>query len=176
MKSPRTRPTGRPLADLCSADLDACPVWQYSLRDSRDPSDPLLVPVNRIPSRNPLGKLFAVELALRGGQRVWGLVGGVNARDARLTQHMATLALHRNSKWFLLARYHDPDYSTRGPAQLADFLGIPVEDVFPIAFDVAHLVEGSPEALRGTVERDPVGRLDEAGLIDLVLRASSSSP
>ena len=56
---------------------------------------------------------------------------------------------------FHLARYFDPDYESRGPDELPDFLGLSVSDVFPIAYDLRSVAKGDAEVLVGAVTRAP---------------------
>jgi hypothetical protein len=38
-----------------------------------------------------------------------------------------------------------------GPDKLAKFLGLPLEDVFPIAYDISHAAQGKHDVLIGTI-------------------------
>ena len=71
-------------------------------------------------------------------------------RDGVSPLWIVTLRIHRDGAWFDLARYFDPDPVERGPEALAHFLGLPVDEVFPISFDVREYVEGQPPALAYT--------------------------
>jgi len=68
-----------------------------------------------------------------------------------------------------MARYFDPDYERRGPGQLAAFLQLPVESVFPIAYDVSSYAQGDSNVLKGTIEAEQTVKLPTHELIALAL-------
>jgi hypothetical protein len=69
------------------------------------------------------------------------------------------LSIERGGEWFHLARYHDIRSAVEGPEALARFLGLDVDDVFPISVDVRRYVRGDPAALTATVLKEPRERL-----------------
>jgi hypothetical protein len=89
------------------------------------------------------------------------LIGNYNVTNPRDTQHFLTLSIERGGEWFHLARYHDVDFTDRGPEALARFLGLHVDDVFPISVDVRRYVRGDPKALIAIVLKEPQERLTE---------------
>lgn len=152
---------------LTVEDLSAHPVWQYV---SNDESDELSVrPVKRLPVSKLTGKLVGLEVALANGGKVWAVLGNVDADNPRLTQHMLTLSVERDGRWFHAARYHDFDHEQRGPVQLAAFLGLEVEAVFPIAYDLRPYAKGDPRALSGSIEREPAERLTRGEIIAMAV-------
>jgi hypothetical protein len=84
-------------------------------------------------------------------------------------EHLLTLSIEHAGKWFDLARYHDPDYTTRSPEALARFLGLAVDEIFPISFDLRPYVEGDPAVLQGSVLREPRERLSRDEIIAMAL-------
>jgi hypothetical protein len=56
---------------------------------------------------------------------------------------------------------------------LAAFLELPVDQVFPISYDLSEIVEGNPMALRGSIAADPEEKLDTASLVELSLSEES---
>ena len=66
-----------------------------------------------------------------------------------------TISIERGGRWFHLARYHDFDANERGPQQLAAFLDLTIEDVFPISYDLLPHVNGDAKALRGVIQAKP---------------------
>jgi hypothetical protein len=152
---------------LTAQDLRDHPVWQYVAEEGSD--ETTVRPVKRIPVGNLTGKVVGVQILLANGDRAWGLLGSVDPSNARLTQHFLTLSVERNGRWFHLARYHDFDRDERGPEQLADFLGLPVTDVFPISYDISACAKGDPSALAGTIPKEPAERLSRAEIIGLAV-------
>jgi hypothetical protein len=68
-----------------------------------------------------------------------------------------------------MARYHDYDSRQRGPAALARFLGLRVNAVFPITYDIRKFSRGNDAALAGTIQKEPVERLTRAQVIGLAV-------
>ena len=99
----------------------------------------------------------------------WALIGNIDSRNKRLNQHFVTISIERDGRWFHLARYHDHDYGSRGPEELARFLGRRVDEVFPIAYDVRAFAIGDADALTGVIAKDPLERLTRAQIIALAV-------
>jgi hypothetical protein len=157
----------KPIETLTVADLREHPVWQYATSRSKDEAH--VRPVKNIPVSNLNGKVVGSPLVLANGSRVWGLVGNVDVTNHRLTAHFLTVSVERDGKWFHLARYHDFDADERGPAQLAAFLGLDVDDVFPIAYDVRQYAKNDSLSLRGTIKAKPDETLTRDQIIALAV-------
>lgn len=157
----------KPVECLTVADLRAWPVWQYTNRDAS--GETLVGPVKRIPVATLAGKEVGVQVQLSNRNEVWALIGNVDVHDPRLTEHFLTLSVERDRKWFSLARYHDFDYCERGPDALAAFLDLPVDEVFPISYDIRRYVQGDPAALSGKIFKEPRERLTRSEIIALAV-------
>lgn len=157
----------KPIEWLKVADLEANPVWQYTSDDRA--GETLVRPVKRIPVKSLTGKVIGTQVRFANGMQAWALIGNIDPQNSRLTEHFLTLSIEHNGKWFALARYHDFDYAERDPEALARFLGLRVDDVFPIAFDVRQFVQGDLAALAGTVRKEPRERLSRAEIIALAV-------
>jgi hypothetical protein len=155
----------KPIESLVTADLEACPVWEFSKTGETS-----VRPVQRLPMKNLTGKVVVTQVCLANGKRVWALVGNVDPGNVRVTEHFSTLSVLKDNSWFTLARYHDFDYSERGPEQLAVFLGMPVDEIFPISYDITPYVIGDPEALSGTIAKEPREKLTRAEIIALAVQ------
>jgi hypothetical protein len=159
-------PTKR-IEELTVADLEAFPVWQYANSDKR--GETAVRPVKKTPVKNLTGRFAGVQVRLAKGSNVWALIGNVDASNPRLTQHFLTLSVFRNGRWFTMARYHDFDAKERGPDALAAFLGLRVDEVFPISYDISRCSLGDVAALLGTIEKEPRERLTRAEIIALAV-------
>ncbi len=157
----------KPVSSLSVADLQAYPVWQYTNREGFD--ETFVRPVKRVPVVNLTGKVVGTQVVLGNGQRVWALIGNVDAKNARLTEHFLTLSVERDGRWFTLARYHDLDYAENGPEGLAGFLGLPVDEAFPIAYDLRKYAKGDAAALSGQIRKEPRERLSRAEIIAMAV-------
>ena len=152
---------------LTAEDLRSHPVWQYVSDEASDETS--VRPVKRIPVANLTGKVLGVQVLLANGSRAWALLGNVDPTNPRLAHHFPTFSVERDGRWFHLARYHDYDRDQRGPEKLAGFLGLSVEDVFPISYDARHCAKGDSSALIGTILDEPVEKLTRAEIIGLAV-------
>jgi hypothetical protein len=127
--------------------------------------DTELRPVKRLPVSRLTCRIVRTRVRLANGNYIPALISNLDTEDARMNEHFATLSIERKGTWFELARYHDVDYRQRGPNALARFLGLPVNEVFPISYDVGKYVVGDAAALKGTALKKPRTRLTRAKLI-----------
>ena len=155
------------IQSLTVADLAADPVWQFTNRDRA--GEMLVRAVKKIPVKSLTGKVIGAQVRLANGTQTWALIGNIDTGNRRLTEHFLTLSIERAGTWFALARYHDFDYMDRGPEALSDFLGLPVDQIFPISFDVQPYAQGDPAALTGSIGKEPRERLSRAEIIAMAV-------
>jgi hypothetical protein len=158
----------KPADALTVDDLKAHPVWRFVNDDSID--ETAVAPIKRVPVKRLEGKLVGTEVRLANGTARWALLGNLDTRNPRLTEHFRTISLERGGEWFHMARYHDYDYRERGPAALSRFLGMEPKEVFPIAVDLRHIVR--PDDAIGLVfniERHPREKLSRSKIIALAV-------
>jgi hypothetical protein len=142
-------------------------VWQYANADAAN--ETLVRPIKRLPVARLAGKVVGTQVRLANGTCVWGLLGNIEESSARLTAHFLTLSVLQDRRRFTLARYHDFDYVENGPDALAHFLDLPIDEVFPIAYDIRQYVKGDPVALAGLIPKEPLERLSRSELIALAV-------
>jgi hypothetical protein len=147
----------KPVEELTPQDLEESPVWQYA--NSDEVGETAVRPIKTTPVRSLTARVVGVPVELANGRKVWGLLGNVDASNARLTEHFLTLSVEQDGKWFTMARYHDFDAEENGPLALARFLGMKVRDVFPIRYDISRWCKGEPAALAGEIPENPRERL-----------------
>ena len=157
----------KPVSALSVGDLAEHSVWRYSGDDDHD--ETMVRPIGRLPVSSLTGKLVGARVLLANGTQVWALIGNIDSQNQRLNEHFVTISIEHEGRWFHLARYHDHDFGTRGPAELAEFLGIGVDDIFPISYDIRRFVVGHPDALKGTIGKEPSVRLTRAEIIALAV-------
>ncbi|HVP61523.1 MAG TPA: hypothetical protein VMT11_13240 [Myxococcaceae bacterium] len=106
------------------------------------------------------GSVVGTEVTLANDRKVFATFGNVYPDDPRSTRHLLTLSVAMpNGKWFNLARYFEPTVRIFGPTQLAQALGLSVDAVFPITYDLRKLLVGEEAALHGTIFAEPQERL-----------------
>ena len=152
---------------LTVADLKANAVWQYANSDGV--GETFVRPIKRVPVKNLTGKVIGTEVRLANGAHVWALIGNIDVANPRFTEHFVTLSIERDARWFALARYHDYDFADRGPDALARFLGLQVDEVFPISADVRPYAQGHPAALAFNVRKEPSEKLTRADIIAMAV-------
>lgn len=152
---------------LTIADLKAFPVWQYVNSDER--GETAVRPVKKTPVKSLTARVVGSQVRLGNGTNVWAIIGNVDVNNPRLTQHFLTLSVFRDGRWFTMARYHDIDANERGPGALAAFLGLRIDEVFPIAYDISCFSIGDPAALTGRIEKEPSEKLTRAEIIALAV-------
>ena len=157
----------KPVESLTVADLEWAPVWQYTNRDGA--GETTVRAVKRIPVSDTSGKLIGTRVRFANGARAWALISNIVPDSARQTEHFLTMSIEHAGHWFYLARYHDIDYTNGSPDALARFLGLAVDEIFPVSYDLRPYVTGDPAVLQGSVLREPRERLSEDELIAMAL-------
>lgn len=89
----------------------------------------------------------------------------VDLTDSRKTEHLVQLRIEHNGAWFWLARYWDIDADRNGPDALAQFLGVSVDEVFPIHYDLTGIATGLPSVFKGQILKEPHERLPRGEII-----------
>ena len=157
---------------LSPSDFSKHQIWEFaSDAEANLPDETCLRPVKQLPVRSLVGRLVGTELTLANGQPVQGVLGNIDLGDPVSTEHFLTVTVfNKSGKRFDLARYHDFDYSRRGPSALASFLGLPVGSIFPIQYDISAVATGKAECLCRAIPEVPAARLSKTELINLAIK------
>ena len=83
-----------------------------------------------------------------------------------------TLTVFSGDRRFYLARYHDIGRLENGPGRLAAFLQLPIDQVFPISYDVRASCVGNPASLRGIIRAEPRDRLTREEILKRSLQVA----
>jgi hypothetical protein len=145
------------------SDLEQHPVWETILDDEAD--DPSDFPVDPLPVTNLDSRFVATRVRLANEKQVWAMLFNVDLTDSRKTEHLVQLRIENNGEWFWLARYWDSDFEQSGPDALAQFLGLSVDEVFPIQYDLTGLATGLPSVIKGQIPKEPRERLPRDEII-----------
>jgi len=148
-------------------DIEVTPVWEYVNDDQL--GETAVLPVKDLPVDNLAGKVIGTKIKMANGDSLWALVGNVDERNQALNEQFLTISVERDGHWFPLARYHDSDYKKRGPLALAEFLGLNLEQVFPISYDLRQYVSGEPSILASEILKEPRTKLTGDQLIAMAL-------
>lgn len=157
----RKRPSGhvKPVDELCVEDFRTFPVWEFTDSHEEDMDETAVQPVEPLPVTDLASRIVGTEVVLANGRRVWAMIGNIDVADPRKTEQFLTISLERDGRWFHVANYAAFDFSERGPERAAEFLGLAVDDVFPIAYDLREFAIGETSSLRGQIPKEPRERL-----------------
>ena len=153
---------------LTPLDLRKNPVWEFVNDDEL--GELAMRPIRKLPVKNLNGRLVGTELILANGQKVFGLLGNVKVNNPKFNKHFMTVSVERDGQWFMMSRYHDYDAADRGPAALAAFLGMTIDNIFPISYNISNVSLGESESLVGCIPKEPQERLTRAQVIALAVR------
>ena len=155
MTEPDGNPRAKKIDDLSIADFEAFPVWRFTDADEQEMDETAVQPVKKLPARIGGGYIVGTKVQLSNGTECWARLGNIDPEHPRNTAHFLGLSVFRNALWFHLARYHDFDASSRGSPALAAFLGLPIDEVFPIRYDLTRSCIGNPAVLIGQIDAEP---------------------
>ena len=153
--------------DLTRSDVLDYPIWRFT---NRNPNDELEIEsVDRRSFADLSGLIIAAKVEFADSSQQLALHQGVSLAGPTVNDHFLSLTFERDGVWFPLARYHDVAIENFGPNQLAEFVGKPVKDVFPIKYDLRAVQYSDPQKLTRVVRDVPISRLSKEQIISLSL-------
>ncbi len=156
------------VTELVPEDFLISPIWEFDL-DNEVESDTAVVPVLKLPVDSLGNRIAGTQVRLANGQIMPGMIGNVDTADAYATRHFIDVSIYK-SGWVHLARYFDPWYEREGPLAFAKQLGLNVNEIFPIAYDLRACCTGDPLAITGAIEAEPRERLTSDQIMALICR------
>jgi hypothetical protein len=153
------------LLDLHEGDLKSTFVWVGSTSDRDETS---IRPATRSSLKSIEGKIVACSFRLNNGAELVGVMSNLTNNVSR-NAHLANAALLIEGKWFFLARYHDAEFKTHGPAVVALRLKLPLGKIFPITYEVLHRFNPPSAAQRGVIHAKPKNKLTRKQIIELAV-------
>jgi hypothetical protein len=139
------------MEELTPDDYLAFPVWEFAL-DMEDVDDLAMRPVAKLPVDDLANRLVGTKVHLANGDHLWASLSNIKLDDSAKTRRILAAAFYLNGEWIYLARPQDPNQENYGPAALARKIGLPVDQVFPISYDVSKCCIGDENAIRGLIE------------------------
>ncbi len=137
--------------DLTPADFAAYPVWEFAL-ELEHVDDALVRPVTKLPVNTLTNRFVATQVHLANGETAWANLENIELNDAADTRKHLALSLFWRGKWVAYFPPHDFGTGKQTPAALACALGLEVDDVFPISYDISNCCVGDPPVVKGTIE------------------------
>jgi len=162
-----SRKNTKPFPKLQISDLEKHPIWETLVDDDAD--DPSVFPIDTLPVTHLTGRLVGTRVKLANGDRLWAMLFNLDLTDARKTDQLVQLRIERKGKWFWLARYWDVDYDRSGPEALATFLGLSVDETFPITYDITGIATGLQPVVSGQLSKEPRQRLPRDEIIRMAV-------
>ncbi len=157
---------------LTPSDLAEHPVWEYANDEEgvEGQDETWVRPVKRLPISDAGNRVIGTTVRFARGRDIQATLANLDARRPEHTRQFLVLGVFRpDGEPFILARYFDAWYDAAGPVALAQFMGLPLDDIFPIAYDVSSIVSGDPRCTRGLITVEPELRLTKREVMKLIL-------
>ena len=151
----------KPVGEIEIADLMDHPVWEADVPTGQITDNTWVRPADEFPADLPCNGIIGTHVRFMNGGEEWGVLCNLTPSSPRKTAQFLAVWISIDGQWFHLARYFDADYDQRGPQQLADAMGLGVEEVFPISYDVSDVVLGDPDVMAGTILAEPAEQLSQ---------------
>ena len=134
------------------------PVWEWDLEVDDDAA---LFPIQDYPVSYLEGRIIGVPCYLNNGAIINCVLSAIEIGSPHKTDQFLSLTAMVNETKIQLQRYFDVGASEDPGKVFADNIGIPVDDVFPIKWDVQKYVTKGTRGRSGTITRFPAMRLNE---------------
>jgi hypothetical protein len=164
--------TPKPVDQLTPRDLETFPVWEYDLATEGAPGrdETWVRPVEHYPVASLSNRVIGGMVTLRNGTRVAACLSNVDLHSEESTREFLLLGLWHQGEWLHLARYFDADYAQNGPLGLSRCLGLPVDDIFPIQYDISLNAVGPQSITHGFIEAEPTKRRSDEERMTLIFK------
>ncbi len=90
-------------------------------------------------------------MILANGNCIWTILSNVNLDIPDYNVHMLSVRLDCSGKWFDLGRYFDSDYEDRTPNHFSDLIGLSLDAILPISYDLSPFAIGNKDSLLGEI-------------------------
>lgn len=154
---------------LSPHDFTRNPVWRFSSNSKTHET-------HLRPIKHPVQSLAECVIGVKGrlasGRTVDCVVGNVSARNVLLNEHVPTLSVWIDGKWFHMARYWDPDYGINGPDTLSIKLGESLPGIFPIIINLTGIIKGPDAVKEIRFTAEPKNRMTEREIIREIVKNS----
>jgi hypothetical protein len=161
------------LDSLPIAELLRAGVWEFDT-DQTTHDETRVLPVTPLPAKSLEGRFAVANVVLAAGAVLPAKLGNVDVNNARRTRLLLALSvLLPSGEWFHLARHFDHNYVEYGPGALAAALRLPLDQVFPIGYDLSNLLFGDAASVVGSVPAVPVERITRGDAIRLAVEGAA---
>ncbi|MGD0192116.1 MAG: hypothetical protein ABSD74_15360 [Rhizomicrobium sp.] len=136
---------------LTIADLERYPVWEFNLEYEGELDETAVQPVEALPVRSLDGRIVGTTVTLANGDAHWAILGGIDLKHSDGAKDLDGLSLFRNGERIVFAPMLDFGDAGRQAKSFAEALGLDIDDVFPIAYDISRWCIGDPKIVRGSI-------------------------
>ena len=152
-------------------DLRRYPVWEFANDVELSTGDEtFLRPHEDLPIDDFANRIVGTIATLANGDRVPIILQNVDLQSPYKTEHFVTITVfNREGKTFPLARYHAIAHDTYGPDKLAEFMGLSVDDIFPIGYDISDVAAGDHDSVRREVPVAPRRLASRSEIIEMAI-------
>jgi len=148
---------------LTPLDLRQYPVWEYVFDldrvpecDQDMPTDTSVTPVKELPVDDTGNCVIGTKVKLNNGTQEWAMLSGLTlpSPDGRTGTVFVHLFDQKRAEWADFPPRDYPVYRADAPREVSALLGLAMEDVFPLSYDIRGLVAGPEQMLQGTIGSD----------------------
>lgn len=162
------------LTDLRPIDLQK--TWLWTVVASRADGALRLKPETLAKTDKFKGRLIASQVSLADGTKLSALIEGIDPEAPGFSRHNKELYVWVDGHgWFQLAQYFVSEElkAVRGDDVLCRILQKPIQDVFPIHFDVRHRAKTESPCLIGSFEHNPSWGLTQYQVMEILVEEIS---
>jgi hypothetical protein len=134
---------------LTPDDFMAYPVWELAL-DLEEVDDLAMRPVPDLPVDDLRNRTVGTQVRLANGTKLWAVLGNIFLSDPQKTKKALVASFYIGGNWIPFSP--KTNATMYGSGAIARRLGLKVEDVFPVSYDVGRFCVGDKDAMRGTTE------------------------
>lgn len=148
----------KPMDKISIDELRKYGVWEYDLDErnySSDQDETWVYAVQKLPVDTLENRIVAVDVTLANGRIITATLENIIVNDPVATKEFLAATFWINEKWVFLLRYFDVAYSIFGPKALCKELGMSIDEVFPIKYDITNLAIGAKDALKNVITSEP---------------------
>ncbi len=149
------------------------PVWEFINEDDHPLGETAMQPVKKLPTKKFDGCIFGTNVVFADGTRIPASISDLNFGGPSYRHHFRSLTIFAHGKRFHLAKYFQIWFEKEGPDALARFLKKKTDDVFPITYDISHLVIGPKDVIRGQFFAKEENPIPGDKIMRLIVEATS---
>ena len=171
----RLDPFAKDVGGLTPRDFAKFPVGEYVLATEWIPwrDETWVKPVTHLPVDSLANRLVGTTLSLANRQRFFGVLSNISVRHVRATRQFIGVEIFHERKSYALQRAQSPMIPYLNAAGLADALGLRIEQVFPISYDLSGIAVGDAEIIKGSIEAEIPEELTEEARMKLIVEADN---